>query len=436
MATPTDPAPVTDSGPGEAAPGWPPLPPPVTEPEKLPPAPGPRRLKVLHVITRFEAGAGGNTLLSATGMDPGRYEVWVAGVPGGDLWQQARASGVRTAEIRGFRHVLTPADILVLWRLIRLIRRERFAVVHTHSAKGGFLGRTAARLCHTPVVVHTFHGVSFHEHMSRLRRALYVRLERATGRFTHHFLAVAPRLAEEVVRERLAPPGRVQVLPSAVELDRIPPGFDPAARHALGADPGTPLVGTVGRIDTQKAPLDFVRMAAAVRAAHPETSFVIIGDGPLAEDVRRLAAERGVEVALVGHRPDAAALTAGLDVFVMPSLYEGLGRALTEALAAARPVVATAVNGVPDLVEHGASGLLTAPGEPENLARAVCWLLDHPVEAAAMGAQGRERVRAHFTPQAMCAGLDACYRRLLGAPAPAPAPTPTPGSACFGEQSG
>ena len=407
---------------GATAAGWPATPPQVAPTASLPEAPALPRIKVLHVITRFQAGAGGSTLLSAVGMDPDRYEVWIAGVPGGDHWERARAAGVRTVEIRGFRHTLSPADLLVLWRLVRLVRRERFTVVHTHSAKGGFLGRVAARLCHTPVVVHTFHGLSFHPYQSRIRRTAYRWLERSTRRFAHGFLAVAPRVAEQAVEERLAPPGRIQVVPSAVDLGRIPERFDPLARRVLGVPRGTALIGTVGRIDAQKAPLDFIRMAAAIGAARTGVAFVMIGDGPLEDEVRRLAAESGVEVILTGHRPDSAWLVAALDVFVITSLYEGLGRALTEALATARPVVATAVNGVPDLVEHGATGLLVAPADPDGAARAVGWLLDHPREAAEMGRQGRTRVRATFAPQAMCAAVDACYRGLLGLPSPTPAP--------------
>ncbi|MFE1836173.1 glycosyltransferase [Streptomyces sviceus] len=403
---------------------WSTTPPPVAPVAELPPLPTLSRVKVLHVITRLQAGAGGNTLLSALGMDPARYEVWIAGVPGGDLWERARAAGVRTVEIPGFRHTLTPLDLVVLWRLTRLIRGERFTIVHTHSAKGGFLGRVAARLSRTPVVVHTFHGLSFHPYQSRARRLLYRRLERVTRRFTHRFLAVAPRVAEQAVEERLAPPGRVEVVPSAIELTHIPERFDPLARRVLGTPKGTALIGTVGRLDSQKAPLDFVRMAAALHAERPDTAFVMIGDGPLEADVRRLAAESGVELILTGHRTDASWLVSGLDVFVITSLYEGLGRALTEALATARPVVATAVNGVPDLVEHGATGLLVPPADPERTARAVRWLLDHPLQAAEMGRQGRRRVRGGFSPQAMCAALDACYRELLGLPPPAPAPGP------------
>ncbi|MGI5193021.1 glycosyltransferase family 4 protein [Streptomyces sp. CA-288835] len=398
---------------GDATADWPAAHAHVVQPRALPTYPAPSRIKVLHVITRFWAGAGHSTLMSAEGMDPERYEVWVAGVPGGYLWDQARASGVRAVEIPGFREVITPQDALVLWRLVRLIRRERFTIVHTHSGKGGFLGRLAAWLCRTPVVVHSYHGLSFHPFMPRLRYRVYHALERVTRSFTDTFLAESPLLAREIIEHRLAPPGAVEVVPTAVDLESIPPDFDPAAREALGVSSRTDLVGTVGRIDSQKAPLDFVRMAAAVHAAHPNTEFMMVGDGPLADAVRQLAAQLGVEVRITGWRPDAAQLVAGLDIFAITSLYEGLGRALTEALAAARPVVATAVNGVPDLVEHGATGLLGPPRDPDGMAEAVGWLLDHPNEAAEMGRQGRSHVRTVFGPETMCAAIDACYRRML-----------------------
>ncbi|MDQ1014668.1 glycosyltransferase family 4 protein [Streptomyces afghaniensis] len=411
----------------ERAGAWPAIPAPVVPHRTLPPQPPLPRIKVLHVVTRFWGGSGLNTLMTALGMDPDRYEVWVAGVPGDELWDRAAAKGVHTVQIPGFRDVLTPADALVLWRLVRLIRRERFTIVHTHNAKGGFLGRLAARLCRTPVVVHTFHAISFHDHMPRWRRALYRSLERVVSRFAHAYLAVAPRLALETVHQRLAPPGSVEVVPSGVDLAAIPEGFDPACRQTLGVPEGITLIGTVGRLVYQKAPLDFVRMAALVHGRYPETAFVIVGDGPLADEVRRLAADLGVDVHITGWRPDAHRLAAGLDVFVMPSLYEGMGRALTEALAAARPVVATAVNGVPDLVEPGATGLLVAPSDPGGLARAVGWLLDHPDEASAMGRQGRVRARAAFSRDAMCAAVDACYRRLLALPGPQ---SPSGGLSC------
>ena len=396
--------------------GWPACP-PVLVTRGLPRQPQPSRVRILHVITRFTAGAGGNTLLSATGMDPQRYEVWVAGCPGGPLWQRARDAGVHAVELDGFTEVISPAaDLKVLLDLVRLIRRTRPAVVHTHSAKGGVLGRLAASICHVPVVIHTFHGFSVHPDMSRTRRFAYLLMERSVVKRTHAFAAVAPRVAREAVELRLAPPASVTVVPSAVELSEIETVRRPDLVKVLGLDRAGPVIGTVGRIDSQKVPLDFVRTAAAVQRRRPDAHFVMIGDGPLRDEVEREAARLGARVHLTGFRSDAPQLAVGFDAYLVTSSYEGLGRALTEALASARPVVATAVNGIPDLIHPGATGLLVEPGDTEGMAAALLWMLEHPAEASAMGRAGQARVLGHFTPERMCADLDALYSRMLGQP--------------------
>jgi glycosyltransferase involved in cell wall biosynthesis len=400
---------------------WPAAPPPIASRAELPPAPARAPVKVLHVVTKFVAGAGGNTLLSVLGADRDRYEVWVAAAPGGPLWDRAQRHGVKTVKLPRFREVIAPLDdLVVLLQLMRLIRRERFSVVHTHSTIGGVLGRLAAWLCRTPVIIHTIHGASTHDFMSRRRRLAYLTIERSVRPITDMFIAVAPEVAREAVENRLAPPGGVLVVPSAVELDEIPIGTDPRTRRELGIPPDAPLVGTVGRLDHQKAPLDFIRMAAAVAGAHPETRFVMVGEGPLLEAARDEARRAGVDVAFTGYRSDASRVAAGFDVFVISSLYEGLGRGLTEALASERPVAATAVNGVIDIVEHGSTGLLSPPADPEALARNVLWLLDHPAEARRMGEAGAARVRALFQPTDMCASIEQAYARLLGLPDPTP----------------
>jgi len=401
---------------------WPAAPPPVVSRDALPEQPVLPKVKVLHVITRFIGGSGGNTLLSASGMDEDRYETWVAAMPGGPLWELAERDGVRTAHVRHMRERIAPwQDVLACVELIRLMRRERFTVVHTHCSKAGLIARVAARIAGVPVVVHTFHLFAAHDGLSRSRRWLYLALDRCVRRFAHRYLAVAPRVAWEAVEQRLAPPGSAQVVPSAVDLSGVPVDSDPDVRVELGIPDGARVVGTVGRIVAQKAPIDFVRMAARVRAERPDTEFVMVGDttlesASLEQETRREAERLGVPIRFTGFRADAPRVAAAFDVYVVPSHYEGLGRAVTEAMASGRPVVATAVNGVPDLVEPGATGLLARPGDPESLATSVVWLLDLPDEARAMGRQGRERVRRHFDQAVMCDALDAVYRDLLGLP--------------------
>jgi glycosyltransferase involved in cell wall biosynthesis len=410
---------------------WLPAPPPVLRAGRFPPGPAPVRVKVLHLITRFEAGAGGNTLLSAVGMDPRRYEVWIAGGPDGPMWERAERDGIRTVRIPGLRREVAPvADLAALLRLIRLLRRERFGIVHVHEAKADVLGRVAAFLSRTPIVVVTLHGrdpwwpapdgsrTQLRQVMPRgLRTFLFV--ERRLRSITHGFVAVSPSVARDAVLARVAAPGRTAVAPSAVDLDDIPEDTDGSVRTELGIPARAPLVGTVGRLDAQKAPLDFVRMAAKVSERHPDARFVMVGEGELAEEARALADRLGVALLLPGFRPDAARIASAFDVYVVSSLYEGVGRGVTEAMASGRPVVATAVDGVVDLVSPGATGLLAPARAPEELAEGVCWMLEHPVEAAEIGAQARERVRLLFTRERMCAVLDEVYSQLLGLePAP------------------
>jgi glycosyltransferase involved in cell wall biosynthesis len=424
---------------------WPAVPSSVVPRRRLPEQPELPKVKVLHVITRFIGGSGGNTLLSAVGMDAGRYETWVAAMPGGPLWEPATRGGVRTVDIEHMRERISPLDDLrACFQLVRLMRRERFSVVHTHCSKAGFIARVAARIAGVPVVVHTFHLFAAHDGLSWSRRMAYLVLDRCVRSLAHRYVAVAPRVAREAVEQRLAPPGSVVVVPSAVEVDAIPdrgPDREPdrtedGVRADLGIPADAPIVGTVGRIVAQKSPIDFVRMCALIHAERPDVEFVMVGDATLEsagleQETRREAERLGVPVRFTGFRADAPRIAAAFDVYVVPSLYEGLGRAVTEAMASGRPVVATAVNGVPDLVEPGSTGLLAEPGNPDSLAAAVMWMLEHPEAAERMGAQGRQRVRSHFGPDVMCGALDALYCELLGLPEPATEPdratAPEPG---------
>jgi glycosyltransferase involved in cell wall biosynthesis len=397
------------------APEWPAVPAPVVDPGSAALQPRFAKIKTLHIITRFKDGSGGNTLVTLLGADRARYDLWVAGSPGGPLWERAANSGVRTVQLGRLREKIAPLDdVIVLFQLVRLIRRERFTVVHTHSSKAGFLGRIAAWLCRTQVIVHTIHGFPWHDFMSRRRRGIYIALERLVRPMTHAFFAVSPQVAREAVEVGMARPTSVFVVPSAVALDEIPYRSDPLVRAALGIPADVPVVGTVGRLDFQKAPLDFVRMAASIRTSHPEARFVWVGEGNLLEEAQAEARRLGVEIIFTGFRDDAARIASSFDVFVISSLYEGLGRSLSEAMASGRPVVATAVNGVVDIVEPGATGFLAPPAEPETLAGKVVWLLDNPDAARQIGEAGRERARSLFDPAVMCRLIEQAYARLLG----------------------
>jgi glycosyltransferase involved in cell wall biosynthesis len=269
--------------------------------------------------------------------------------------------------------------------------------------------------------VHTFHGFPFHEFQSRPRRAGYVAIERALGRFTHAFLAVGTAVAAEAIRRGIAPPDRIRTIGVAVDTATpTPTARDRAeARRLLGIPPGTTVVGTVGRLDYQKAPEDFIE--AIARTAANEVFGVWIGDGPLRAEAESLVSRRGLvkRFAFLGERADVPALLPGLDIFAMSSRYEGLPCAVVEAMTAGLPVVATAVNAVPDVVVPGETGLLVPPERPDLLARAIGHLVEQPLAAARLGAAGRAALGDRLTPTALGRVLDQTYSGAEGHVEPA-----------------
>jgi glycosyltransferase involved in cell wall biosynthesis len=293
-----------------------------------------------------------------------------------------------------------------------------YDVVHTHSAKAGAIGRLAAERAGTPRVVHTFHGFPFHEFQSRARRAAYVGIERYLGRRTDVFLAVGGAVAAEAVRRGIAAPERVRVINPAIDWPdaQASAAVRDAARRRLGVPVGCKIVGTVGRVDYQKAPETFVDALAELD--RPDVYAVWIGDGPLRREMEQRAARRGLRDRFLcaGHRDDVPQLLPGLDVFAMASRYEGLPCAVAEAMMAGLPVVATAVNAVPDVVLPGETGLLASPEQPHQLAVAIRYMLDSPAEAARMAAAGRRLIADRFTPEALAAVLDAAYGSGVGSP--------------------
>src|SRR5450755_4110254 len=370
------------------------------------------RIRVAQIVTRFMAGAGGVALRGALALDPDRYEVVFVIGSGDQLIPKARAAGFTVVIMERLRSEIAPADD---WRALAELKAflcaGQFDVVHTHSSKAGALGRLAARRADVQRIVHTYHGFPFHDFQSWPRRTAYQRIERSLGKITDAFLAVGPAVAAEAIRLRIAPPERVRTIGVAVTAGPAPDSSDRAeARRLLGIPPGMHVVGTVGRLDFQKAPDDFV--TALSQLGRDDVYGVWIGDGPLRAETEKLAARRGLagRLAIVGERSDVSALLPGLDVFAMASRYEGLPCAIVEAMAAARPVVATTVNAVPNIVVAGETGLLVPPGRPELLSRALRHLIDNPAIAARLGQAGRAHLGEELTPAALGAVLDEVYR--------------------------
>jgi glycosyltransferase involved in cell wall biosynthesis len=297
----------------------------------------------------------------------------------------------------------------------RLIRSGGFDVVHTHSSKAGVIGRLAARRSRVPAIVHTSHGLPVNPDMPLLERTILLSAERLASRMCHRVIAVSEATAREIRALRLARADQLAVIPSGV---RIPNGDLPAretARAALGVAPGAgPVVGWVGRHFPQKRPELVVRASRRLLERVPHAQVVLVGDGPLLESTRQLAAGDD-RIRVLGHRSDIDNVYAAMDVFLLASAWEGLPRTVLEAQAAGVPVVSTRVSGIPEVVHHGRTGLLVDPGDWRGLADAAERILSDDSLREAMAEAARRTITEAYSTEGTVDATAALFDELLAA---------------------
>jgi len=376
------------------------------------------RTRILHVITRLElGGAQRNTLYTVEHLDRDRFQAGLAWGPGDRLdAEAARLEGVERFEVADLVRPVHPLrDLGALARLRRVVREFAPQVVHTHSSKAGILGRAAARLERVPSVVHSIHGFGFTPLQAAPVRALFLLAERAAARWTDHFIAVSQADRQLGLELGLFGPEAVSLIRSGIPLERLRAADGSRVRCQLGLPDATPLVTQVGNFKPQKAPLDFVRVAAEVVRELPDTRFVMAGEGPLRGQAEALAAELRVadRIIFCGWWNEVPELLAASQVSVLTSRHEGLPRAVVESLAAGVPVVATAVDGVVEVVRHGVNGFLAAPGDVASMAAAVTALLRSPELRQRMAAAARAGLD-EFDIDLMVRQQEELYRWLLG----------------------
>jgi glycosyltransferase involved in cell wall biosynthesis len=389
------------------------------------------RIKVMHVITRLDyGGSAQNTLLTALGHTRSRFEPVVvtgtagrADAQGGQAATDANRSrlvqaGIRCVLVPSLQRPLRPfADLWALGALLRLMRAESPSIVHAHTSKAGILARLAAWMARVPVVVHTPHGHVFYGHFSRPASWLFLQLERLWARGTARMIALTEAERDEHLERHVGAPEHFRVIPSGIDLEpfwNVADGVGPRPQ-GFQCPVGTRIVGSVGWLTAVKGHRVLIEAVARLKPAHPELQVMILGSGPLQDELMTLGARLGMgpSIHLLGMRRDVPACLAAMDLFVLPSLNEGMGRALVEAMAAGRPVIASRVGGVPAIVHNRQNGLLVPPGDPAALANAIEELLRRPDWARELGAAGRKTIDLRFGAREMVRAVEAVYDEAL-----------------------
>ncbi len=379
-------------------------------------------IRVLHVITRLDRGGSAeNTLLTVAGTDPNRYATTLAvgptQGPRSRTEERARQRGVRFVEVRHLVRPIRPLrDLWALQALWRLMRRERFHIVHTHTSKAGLLGRMAARLARTPIVVHTPHGHVFYGYYGTRLTRLFVWLERWAAHWTDRIVALTAQDAEEHVDFGIGPADQFAVIHSGVDFGPfdVPGCGREQTRRLLGLDAQGVVIGTLGRLTAIKGQADLVRAFAIVYRQVSDAWLLLVGDGEERDDLASLAGDLGVvdRVVFAGWRDDIAAVLRAMDIFALSSLNEGMGKALVEAMYVGLPSVATAVGGIPELIEHGREGLLVPAQQPDQLATAMIELAADDEMRCRLGEAAAQRARS-YSVESMLEKIEALYDSLL-----------------------
>lgn len=381
------------------------------------------KLRVAHIITRLsKGGAQENTFHTVRLADRDRYDVdLISGPTEGhegsieDMVSDAEIDVVRVSHL-----VRDPAplrDMLALRALTELLKQRQYDIVHTHTSKAGYLGRIAAHRAGVKHIVHTAHGNIFDGYFSALKTHVYIWMERHAARYTHRFIELTPGGIDEYLARRIGTAERYRVVFSGVDFAPFEQARAERAliRAALGIAPEAFLVGGVGRLEPVKGFNYFVEAALLLARENPALRFILAGDGSQRAQLETMAAPLGNAFTFLGLRADVPAVMAAMDVFVLPSVNEGMGRVLLEAGAAGTPIVATRVGGVPDLLRNGELGVLVAPRDAAALADGVRQLHDAPAVRESMAERAHAAFVPHYSVEEMVRQIEAIYEELVRA---------------------
>ena len=388
--------------------------------------------RVLHVITRLiRGGADENTALTVAGMDPSRWDSWILAGRGSEPDGFPPAIRERTRIFPELVRDPDPIlDLIALGKLVRLLRREPWDLVHTHTAKAGFLGRLAAGIAGVPHVVHTLHGVTFHEHVPAPVRRLYVLLEQFAARRCDALITVG----EDVKRKYLAEGiGRSeQYITIASGMDTTPfeaarddaPGHRDAVRAQFGFAPDDVVVGMVSRLEPRKGWRYLLEATSRLAPDFPSFRLLIVGEGAQRDELEGLCRRLDLtdRVRFAGYRADVARAISAFDVAVLTSLWEGLPRVLVQYSLLEKPIVTFAVEGAREVVEEGVTGWVVPLRDVDALVARLRPLLANAALRTDCGRSARERVVGRWDAGLMIERIEEVYEAVRrGAALPDPA---------------
>jgi glycosyltransferase involved in cell wall biosynthesis len=378
----------------------------------------PRRIRVLHVITRLiRGGADENTVFTVEGMDETRYESHIVAGRGSDV--DAFSDRIRSCTRVLPELVRDPHpwyDLVALVKLTRIIRRGRYDIVHTHTAKGGFLGRLASRIAGVPHVVHTLHGVTFHDHIPAPVRRIYVLMERLAAPCCDVMITVGEDVKRKYLEEAIGSQGQYVTIPSGMdtrtfEEARADPATRRLVRRELGLADDDLVIGMVSRLEPRKGYEYLFEAVRRLAPDFPHLRLLVVGEGAQRPELERRVRELGLagRAVFAGYREDVARAISAFDVAVLTSLWEGLPRVLVQYSLLERPIVTFEVEGAREVVADGESGYVVPLKDVDALVDRLRRVVASRELREEFGRRSRERVLGRWDVEEMVERITAVY---------------------------
>ena len=400
------------------------------------------KYKVAHIITRQDKGGSAeNTLLTVLGLNKEKYDVTLikGSTLESDMSNEERSAnerdlkraldlGVKIITVDELVRRISPLnDLKAFIKLFSIIKKGKYHIVHTHTSKAGILGRWAAWLCKTPVILHTPHGHIFYGYYGKFITWIFKMIEQITGLITDRIITLTDKEKQEHIDFKIAPPEKFITIHSGVEIKRfleITHEDTKRIRKELNIPDDYLVVGTVGRLVEVKGHKYFIQAAHKVLKSfqlsafsfqpYKGIKFMIVGDGHLISDLKKDANILGIadSVIFTGWRNDVPVVMSTFDIFVLPSLNEGMGKVLVEAMLLKRPIIASRVGGIPDLIRDGENGILISPASPDELSKVIVELIKSEDRRIKMGNSGRLMTES-YSDRVMVEKIESLYNLLI-----------------------
>lgn len=370
-----------------------------------------RRLKILLMTDEARIGGGQkHILLLATSLNRKKYDVAVACERQGYLVDQLQKAGIRHLTVE-MSNRLSPKSLRGCMNALREFKPD---VLHTHGGTPGLWGRLAARLSGVPIVVHTYHGLHILYRGAFVRAAL-LWLERALLRITSHIICVSSADFVSAKQHRLLRVPHASIVRNGVVVGPVKSSsVGKKLRARLSIPSKGIIVGSIGRMHHQKGYFYLLRAASVIVRERKDVYFVLVGDGPQMDQVQQESERMGLadHVRFMGAVDNASELIPSFDMFVLPSLWEGFPIVLLEASAAARPIIATAINGNMEIVRDGVNGILVPPRDPKRLSEAILQLVAQPALRRKLGKSARSQALREYDVKKMVKNITDIYETL------------------------